>query len=44
MKAVRTSEKTVYFHETTQRYTPESCHLLDNKLDLLLQTSLQIIQ
>jgi hypothetical protein len=25
--AVRTSETLVYFNETTQRYSPESCHL-----------------
>jgi len=27
MEAVRTSETSVYFHETTRRYVPESCHL-----------------
>jgi hypothetical protein len=25
-EAVRTSETSVYFSETTQRYIPESCH------------------
>jgi hypothetical protein len=25
MEAVKTSEKYVYFDETTRRYTPESC-------------------
>jgi hypothetical protein len=27
MKAIRTSEISVYFDETIRRYTPESCHL-----------------
>jgi hypothetical protein len=27
MEAVSTSETPVYFHETTRRYLPESCHL-----------------
>jgi hypothetical protein len=27
MEAVRTSETSVYFKETTWRYIPESCHL-----------------
>jgi hypothetical protein len=26
-KAVGASETSVYFNETTQRYTPEGCHL-----------------
>jgi hypothetical protein len=26
MEAVRTSETSVYFHETTRHYIPESCH------------------
>jgi hypothetical protein len=32
MEAVRTSETTVYFDETTRRYIPESCHLELNYL------------
>jgi hypothetical protein len=27
MEAVRTSETSVYFNETTRRYFPEGCHL-----------------
>jgi hypothetical protein len=27
MEAVRTYETSVYFNETTRRYTPEGCHL-----------------
>jgi hypothetical protein len=27
MEAVRTSETSVYFNETTRRYNPEGCHL-----------------
>jgi hypothetical protein len=27
MEAVRTSETSVYFHEITQRYIPQICHL-----------------
>jgi hypothetical protein len=27
MEAVRISESSVYFNETTRRYIPESCHL-----------------
>jgi hypothetical protein len=30
MEAVRTSETSVYFNETTGRYIPESCHLQVN--------------
>jgi hypothetical protein len=39
MEAVGTSEISVYFHETTLRYTPESCHLYFPK-DSSLQLSL----
>jgi hypothetical protein len=28
MEAVRTSEKSVYFNQTTRRYTPEGCHVV----------------
>jgi hypothetical protein len=27
MEAIRTTEKSVYFHETTRNYIPESCNL-----------------
>jgi hypothetical protein len=27
MEAIRTSETSVYFNETTRRYIPEGCHL-----------------
>jgi hypothetical protein len=27
MKAVRTAETSVYFNETTRRFTPDGCHL-----------------
>jgi hypothetical protein len=27
MEAIRTTEKSVYFHETTRHYIPESCNL-----------------
>jgi hypothetical protein len=27
MEAVRTSETSIYFNETTRRYIPEGCHL-----------------
>lgn len=40
MEAVGTSEISVYFHETTLRYTPESCHLHFPK-DSSLQLSLE---
>jgi hypothetical protein len=35
MKAVRTSEMSVYFHETTRRYIPEGFHLHTRRLENL---------
>jgi hypothetical protein len=35
MEAVRTSETSVYFHETTRRYTPERYHLYTRRRENL---------
>jgi hypothetical protein len=32
IEAVRTSEKSVYFHETTRLYISQSCHPFENNL------------
>jgi hypothetical protein len=41
MEAVRTSGTSVYFHETTRRYIPESCHLHRLWSEFLFFLSLQ---
>jgi hypothetical protein len=35
MEAVRTSETSVYFNETTERYIPDGCHLHTRRHDSL---------
>jgi hypothetical protein len=42
MEAVRTSETSVYFSETTQRYIPESCYIHTRRCENLESHSLNM--